>query len=327
VDEFKIASILIYILALPLWVLLWWKLIGFGWFKKIPYLQVTFYGALAVLAINLFLAYLAEIPEYDTETGLYTYVETNAITVAGLALVIATLSIVTLSRGSSIDQDRRMNLFIKCIFTAFLLGILGVLPLYWVPQVYGWLTLLRHIKTVPEIFSVFLLGSAMLVYLSMVKVHELKDISIEIKKRQRAEQYRKGKMDWDSSLSVGINEIDEQHMMIMYRVKELCQAIDRDEDTSILYDTLNFLINYAEHHFATEEKLMLEVEYPGYEAHKAKHEEFKISVKGMGQDLIEKGATDELADRIDVFLINWVLDHIKGVDQEMGAFLSTHGKD
>jgi hemerythrin len=34
------------------------------------------------------------------------------------------------------------------------------------------------------------------------------------------------------------------------------------------------LIDYTQYHFSTEEKYMLEYAYPGYEQHKAEHEEF-----------------------------------------------------
>jgi hemerythrin len=325
-DEFKIISILIYVIGVPLWIFLWSQLIGFEWLKKVPGLMITFFGGLLVLIVNMYLTFLSEIPDYETELGIYSYVETNAITVAGLALVIATFSIVAFSRGTTSDQDRRMNLYLKCVFAAFLLGVLGVLPLYWVPQVYGWLTILRHLKTIPELFSVFILGSAMIIFLSSIRIQDLKDIQIEIKKRKRVEDYKKKKVEWNSSLSVGVNEIDEQHMMMIYRVKELSEAVDKKRDPSFLFGTMNFMIEYTDHHFGTEEKYMLEYKYPEYESHKTKHEQFKQSLKNMAHELLKKGATPELAERVNVFSVNWLIDHIMSVDKKMGAFLSKRVK-
>jgi hypothetical protein len=68
------------------------------------------------------------------------------------------------------------------VFTAFLLGVIGVLPLYWVPQIYGWLTILRHLKTIPELYSVFILGSAMIIYVDSIKIQDLKNVAKELTK-------------------------------------------------------------------------------------------------------------------------------------------------
>ena len=223
-DIYKILSILIYIMGLPLWVILWSQLIGFDWLKKIPKLKITFYGGMFALFVNILLAYVAEVPEYGVELGIYAYVERNAITVAGLSLAIATFIIVTFSRVSTVEQDEKMHLFLQSVFTSFLLGILGVLPLYWVPQVYGWLTILRHLKTIPELFSVFILGSAMIIYVDSIRLQDLKDLATQLTQRERAESYKKGKIEWDQSLSVGVTEIDEQHMMLVYRVREFSEA-------------------------------------------------------------------------------------------------------
>jgi hemerythrin-like metal-binding protein len=321
-DTFKIIVILIYLIGLPTWVILWKQLIGFEWLKKISKLKITFYGGMFALIVNLIFAYVSEIPEYGVELGIYAYVERNAITVAGLSLAIATFIIVTFSRVTTVEQDEKMHLFLQAVFTSFLMGILGVLPLYWVPQIYGWLTILRHLKTIPELYSVFILGSAMIIYVDSIRMQDLKDLATQLTQREKVETYKKNKIEWDPSLSVGINEVDEQHMMLIYRVKELSEAIERGEDASFLFETMNFLIDYTEHHFGTEEKYMLEYKYPEYGSHQVKHDEFKKSLKGMAQNLVNNGATAELADQVNVFLVNWLLDHIQGIDQELGVYMS-----
>ncbi len=288
--------------------------------EKIPKLKITFYGGAFALMVNVILTYLSEVPEYGVELGIYAYVERNAITVAGLSLAIATFIIVTFSRVSTVEQDEKMSLFLQAVFTSFLMGILGVLPLYWVPQIYGWLTILRHLKTIPELFSVFILGSAMIIYIDSIRIQDLKDLAFELRLRERAEEYRKSKIEWDESLSVGVNEIDEQHKMMVYRLNELSVAIEQGAESSILYETMNFLIDYTEHHFGTEEKYMTENNYPGIDDHKEKHNEFKRTLKNLGQSLLKDGATLDLTNQVNIFLVNWLIDHIKGVDQELGKY-------
>jgi hemerythrin-like metal-binding protein len=162
----------------------------------------------------------------------------------------------------------------------------------------------------------------MIIYVDSIRMQDLKDLANQLTQRKRAEVYRKTKIEWDQSLSVGVTEIDEQHKRMVYRLNELSVAIDRGEDSSVLFEVMNFLIDYTEHHFATEEKYMLENNYPDCNSHKLKHDEFKISLKGLAQNLLDNGASPELADQVNVFLVNWLIDHIQGVDQELGSYLS-----
>jgi hemerythrin-like metal-binding protein len=190
------------------------------------------------------------------------------------------------------------------------------------PQTHGWLTILRHLKTVSYLFSLFILGSAMIIYVDSIRMQDLKDLAVQLIYRERAEAYKRDRIEWDQSLSVGVDEIDEQHKMMVTRVRELSDAIDRGEDSSDLFETMSFLIEYTEHHFGTEERHMLETGYSEYDTHKAKHEEFRATLKGLAQNLLDDGSTHELAYQVNVFLINWLLDHIQGVDQELGSYLS-----
>jgi len=179
-DYYQTISVSIYAIGLILWFILWKLLIGYDWINKIPKLRITLFGGAFALIANLLLTTVAEIPEYTVELGIYSYVERNAITVAGLSLAIATFIIVTFSKVTTVETDEKMTKFLTLVFTSFLLGVLGVLPLYWVPQIYGWLTLLRHLKTIPELYSVFILGSAMIIYVDSIKIQDLKDAAKEL---------------------------------------------------------------------------------------------------------------------------------------------------
>ena len=84
---------------------------------------------------------------------------------------------------------------------------------------------------------------------------------------------------------------------------------------------LEFLVKYTHFHFSTEEKHMAANDYPGLEHHKTKHGEFRITLGNLEEDFKEEGATHALADSIDTLLGSWLISHIRGVDQELGAFL------
>jgi len=132
---------------------------------------------------------------------------------------------------------------------------------------------------------------------------------------------------WTDDLSVGINLIDEQHKMLIKRLSELSDAVQCNKAVAEIMKTLDFLVEYTDFHFSTEEKHMTELQYPGYEFHKGEHEQFKGSVKNLIDDFEEEGATRALSTSINVFLLNWLVNHIKSVDVEFGRFLKDNDKE
>jgi hemerythrin len=132
---------------------------------------------------------------------------------------------------------------------------------------------------------------------------------------------------WDDGLSVGINLIDEQHKMLIQHLYTLSKAVHDKHGATELIKTLDFLIDYTDFHFSTEEKNMAEQQYDGLTIHRAQHEEFKTSLNNLVQDFEEEGATESLSNYINDFLFNWLVVHIKGIDVEFGKFLKIKGVD
>lgn len=126
---------------------------------------------------------------------------------------------------------------------------------------------------------------------------------------------------WDESLSVGVDLIDEQHKMLIDRINDISAAIERHHAAPKIIKTLDFLIEYTDFHFGTEEKHMVKNHYPGYEGHKKAHDDLKTTLGHLEEDFMEEGATEDLAGSINVFLVNWLIKHIHAVDTEFGRFL------
>ncbi len=133
------------------------------------------------------------------------------------------------------------------------------------------------------------------------------------------------KIEWDSSLSVGVDLIDEQHKMLIQRLNDLSRAIEMTQGEGSIVQTLDFLIEYTDFHFCAEEKCMAEHDYPGLAPQKKQHEEFKASLKDLVDDYEYEGVTRALTTSVNVFLLNWLVNHIKGVDHKLGEFLQEKG--
>lgn len=133
------------------------------------------------------------------------------------------------------------------------------------------------------------------------------------------------KIAWDNSLSVNVNLIDDQHKMLIKRLNEMAEAIDQNRGIEKISRTLSFMIEYTEFHFSTEEKHMTEQDYPSKATHQKQHGEFTTVLNNLIEDFEEEGATQLLANSIDTFLVNWLVNHIKGSDVEFGKFLNNKG--
>ncbi len=128
-------------------------------------------------------------------------------------------------------------------------------------------------------------------------------------------------LQWDDGLSVGVELIDEQHKTWIQRLNDISASIDSRQGPREIAKTLDFLVEYTDFHFSTEEKHMAAGSYPGLADHQAKHEELKGALAHLVDDFQEEGATHILADFIETFLHNWLIGHIRETDLQFGAFL------
>jgi hemerythrin len=130
---------------------------------------------------------------------------------------------------------------------------------------------------------------------------------------------------WTDDLSVGVGLIDDQHKMLIQHLNNLSQAVEQNLGPVKITETLDFLTEYTDFHFSTEERHMASNGYPGLDVHRTKHEEFKTTLNNLVEDYNEEGATNPLAVSIDTLLVNWLFEHIKGVDVGFGTFLKNNG--
>ncbi len=163
-----VSALAIYCLALPGWLYVWHLLVGYDWLNRHPLLYISFFGALFVFAMNIVLAFHTETPNYLTELSIYSYVEQDAKTVSGFALAIAIFVLLKFDKEENVMNRPTSRKFLALIFWSFLFAVVGCLPLYWMPPIDGWLTILRHLKTVPYTYSLFILASAIVIFIDEI---------------------------------------------------------------------------------------------------------------------------------------------------------------
>jgi len=130
------------------------------------------------------------------------------------------------------------------------------------------------------------------------------------------------KIEWNDSLSIGVDVIDEQHKMLIQHLTDIGAAIEMHQGEARISETLSFMVDYTDFHFAAEEQQMAEKDYAGLADQQAQHAEFKRMLRQLVEDFEEEGATKALATSINVFLGNWLVKHIQGIDMQFGRFLA-----
>lgn len=127
------------------------------------------------------------------------------------------------------------------------------------------------------------------------------------------------KATWSSTIETGLPEIDWQHRQLF----ELAATFRGEGDQIRVMKALAMLADYANTHLRDEEALLESIAYPGLEAHRALHRQFRE----MLRQLVEASrhmTLDSIADRIEELINGWFYQHILTVDAEYVGAVQAH---
>jgi hemerythrin len=125
---------------------------------------------------------------------------------------------------------------------------------------------------------------------------------------------------WGKVLSIGVDEIDEDHRKLVNIFNILNHAVTEKDSPDYLAAILEELINCTVWHFSHEERLMLKHRYAGVVEHKAEHKELINTAKELQQELLQ--ADKPVDDEHIAILERWLTEHILTTDMRLGAHLS-----
>lgn len=129
--------------------------------------------------------------------------------------------------------------------------------------------------------------------------------------------------EWGPEFCVGVREIDEQHRRIVELINELHDAMLAGKAESMLERVFAETISYATTHLAWEEELMRRHAYPDLPAQELDHARFKERVRSL-QARFAAGE-ERLSLTAVMFLVDWLAEHIQGLDAKLGKFLNEKG--
>ncbi|MEN8209723.1 MAG: bacteriohemerythrin, partial [Candidatus Fermentibacteria bacterium] len=130
-------------------------------------------------------------------------------------------------------------------------------------------------------------------------------------------------IEWNDSLSVGIQSIDDQHRKLIDLLNRLHGSSVSEKGSDTLKDILNELVEYTKTHFGYEEKLMAEFGYPEEAAHIETHGSLAGQVIEFNESF--QAGKSKLSGELFSFLRKWLNGHIRGTDRKYTVFFLEHG--
>ena len=124
---------------------------------------------------------------------------------------------------------------------------------------------------------------------------------------------------WDNTLSVDVDEIDDDHRKLVALFNMLNRAVTDGAATNYIEAVLEELISCTAWHFRHEERLMLKYGYDGFEEHKAEHAKLIKGARAVRSKFLQE-EKQVPAEGIE-FLERWLTGHILGADMELGSYL------
>jgi hemerythrin-like metal-binding protein len=130
-------------------------------------------------------------------------------------------------------------------------------------------------------------------------------------------------MPWKEQYSVGVKEIDREHRGLLDIINQITTSFEKKDEwqsTSVIIDSL---IHYAYNHFATEERYMIEAEYPELSWHIGLHLAFMRKLFLMSEDYKQHGLA--LQKEILTFLVSWFSSHVLEIDRKYMSYMEKKG--
>lgn len=132
-------------------------------------------------------------------------------------------------------------------------------------------------------------------------------------------------IEWKEELAVGVREVDDQHKELFQKINDLFNACSTGKGKEYIDNVIRYLQDYVVLHFGSEEKLQKQNNYPGYESHKAQHQQFIKDFTALKEKIEKNGVTGLTIVQLNQVLVDWLVNHIRKSDKALGAFIKENG--
>jgi hemerythrin len=128
-------------------------------------------------------------------------------------------------------------------------------------------------------------------------------------------------VEWSERLSVGVDEIDEQHRELYRRIDMFLRALTEKRGKEELRPLVAYLEQYVREHFAAEQQMMELSGYAHLGDHMIAHHWFEDEYRRLVERLDGEGVTFGIARGLVELLVSWLDTHLETTDRRFGTYL------
>lgn len=128
---------------------------------------------------------------------------------------------------------------------------------------------------------------------------------------------------WQDTLSIQVAAMDDHHERLIKMANVIIEHLHGNTNHDSLIKAFDAMVDFAQHHFAAEEKLLALYDYPGTEDHRKKHGDLIRQVNAY-KERLRNGDVPDRASFLR-FFESWLLRHVLDDDRKYGVFLNAKG--
>jgi len=130
-------------------------------------------------------------------------------------------------------------------------------------------------------------------------------------------------LEWEEKYSVGVEELDKQHKVLVDILNELFDAMLDRKGNEVLGKMISKMLDSTRAHFSREEKLMEKYGYPDLPLQRNEHRLFIEKILVFKSDF--DGGRKLLSVKIITFFKTWLSQHFSTADKRYAQFFYEKG--
>jgi hemerythrin len=127
------------------------------------------------------------------------------------------------------------------------------------------------------------------------------------------------RIDWNNTLMTGVGEIDDDHRELVVHYQALVGALNNGLDRSMFKERFRSFLTHVAHHFANEERMMIDLGYTDYLDHKAEHDKLLRDAHDFLWSIVTRFERHDCS-ALAKYLKYWLIDHIEKNDRKLAKF-------
>lgn len=125
-------------------------------------------------------------------------------------------------------------------------------------------------------------------------------------------------------LVLGHQQIDEEHEEILVLLNNLLESQEKKLSPAHLTTALKDILKCVDRHFANEESIMVQLDFPDYEDHKKKHTQFiKVFAGFLDETKVDGFDAEALMSKIQIRAMDLLVVHVKVEDRKLVNYINS----